>query len=70
MPQHVESNHVYINNTQFMGNYADSGGAAAVLLCTGTELHISGSRYIKMLLSLLVEEWQSNLTTAVLLSAF
>ena len=45
IPQHVESNRVYINNTQFMGNYADYGGAAAVLLCTGTELHINGSRF-------------------------
>ena len=45
IPQHVESNRVYINNTQFMGNHAHSGGAMTVLPCTGTELHISGSRF-------------------------
>ena len=43
VPQHVESNRVYINNTEFMGNQADSGGAMSVLPCTGTELN--GSRF-------------------------
>ena len=45
VPEHVESNRVYINNTEFIGNHADSGGAMSVLPCTGTELHINGSRF-------------------------
>ena len=45
VPQRVESNHVYINNTEFIGNHADSGGAMSVFPCTGTELHINGSRF-------------------------
>ena len=44
-PQHAQSNHVYINNTEFVGNRAESGGAMAVVPCTGTELHINGSKF-------------------------
>ena len=43
--QHIESNCVYINNTEFTGNHADSGGAMAVFPYTGTELHINASRF-------------------------
>ena len=44
-PQHAQSNLVYINNTEFVGNRAESGGAMAVVPCTGTELHINGSKF-------------------------
>ena len=43
--QLVQSNLVYINNTEFVGNIAYSGGAMAVLPCTGTEVYINGSKF-------------------------
>ena len=43
--QHVKSNLVYINNTEFVGNHGEGGGAMAVIPCTGTELHINGSKF-------------------------
>ena len=43
--QHVKSNLVYINNTEFVGNHGEGGGAMAVIPCTGTELHIYGSKF-------------------------
>ena len=41
------SNVVYFNNTKFTGNHVESGsgGAIAVMPCTGTELHINGSKF-------------------------
>ena len=45
VPQHIESNRVYINNTEFMGNHADTGGTMSVFPCTGTELHINDSKF-------------------------
>ena len=43
--QHFQNNRVYINNTEFVGNYADFGGAIAVYPCTGNELYIYGSKF-------------------------
>ena len=43
--QLVQNNRVYINNTEFVGNHADFGGAVAVSPCTGTEVYIIGSRF-------------------------
>ena len=43
--QHGQNNLVYINNTEFVENHANSGGAVAVVSCTGTELHINGSKF-------------------------
>lgn len=45
IPQLAQSNLVYISNTEFIGNHAWSGGAISILLCTGTELYINGSRF-------------------------
>ena len=45
--QHIQSNCVYINNTEFVGNHADYGGAVAVLACTGTKVYINGSKFYK-----------------------
>ena len=42
---HVQSNHVYISSTEFVGNHADYGGAMAIFPCTGTELYINGSKF-------------------------
>ena len=44
-PQHAQSNHVYINNTKFVGNYAKYGGAMAVLPYSGTNVYINGSKF-------------------------
>ena len=41
----VQSNLVYINNTQFVANGAESGGAVFLIPCRGTELHINGSKF-------------------------
>ena len=42
----VQSSGVYINNTNFVENYARLGGGAMyVHPCTGTELHINGSKF-------------------------
>ena len=43
--EHSISNFVYINNTEFVGNHGHTGGAMAVYSCTGTELHINGSKF-------------------------
>ena len=43
--EHSISNFVYINNTEFVGNHRHTGGAMAVYSCTGTELHINGSKF-------------------------
>ena len=45
IPQHVQSNHVYINNTKFVGNHAIHGGAIAVFPNTGTKVYINGSKF-------------------------
>ena len=41
----TRSNLVYINNTVFVDNQAESGGAMFVVPCSGTELYINGSRF-------------------------
>ena len=45
VPQLAQSNLVYISNTKFIGNHASSGGTMSILLCTGTELYINGSKF-------------------------
>ena len=44
-PQHAQSNLVYINNTEFVGNHAKSGGAVAVFPYSGTNVYINGSKF-------------------------
>ena len=41
----AQNNLVYINNTEFVRNQAEIGGAMAVSPCAGTELHINGSKF-------------------------
>ena len=43
--QFAQPNLVYINNTVFVDNQAEYGGAMFVLPCSGTELYINGSRF-------------------------
>ena len=43
--QHVQSSHVYINNTKFVENSARFGGAIYVHPCTGTGLYINASKF-------------------------
>ena len=43
--QYAKANLVYINNTVFVDNHAEFGGAVLAALCTGTELYITGSRF-------------------------
>ena len=43
--QHGQTNLMYINNTDFVGNSAEFGGAMASFLSAGTELFINGSEF-------------------------
>ena len=43
--QHGQTNLIYINNTDFVGNSAEFGGAMASFLSAGTELYITGSKF-------------------------
>ena len=42
----IACNHMFISNTQFVGNYAeDCGGAVALYGCIGAELYIDESDF-------------------------
>ena len=48
--QCVQSDHVDITNTEFVGNHADEDGGAVLVapsssLCTGTEVYINGTKF-------------------------
>ena len=43
--QSAQTNLVYINNTVFVDNQAEYGGAMLVVPCSGTELYINASRF-------------------------
>ena len=43
--QHVQTNLMYINNTDFVGNSAEFGGAMVSFISAGTELYINGSKF-------------------------
>ena len=78
-PQCTQSNHVYITNSEFVGNHAEIDGGAVMYLsntssCIGTELYISGSKFHKntaqqcgghIALSLNLDPTKSNLRITI-----